>query len=62
MLQEGQAVEFAESVERMLQSSLGVPADAAVDDDPEDDPSEEPSDDPSEDIDAEPAAADRDEL
>lgn len=28
MLQEGQAVEFAESVERMLQQALGLPADA----------------------------------
>ncbi|XP_063379260.1 endoplasmin homolog isoform X1 [Cydia fagiglandana] len=33
MLQEGQAVEFAESVEQMLAQSLGVPADAAPEED-----------------------------
>ncbi|XP_046960165.1 endoplasmin [Vanessa cardui] len=37
MLQEGQAVDFAESVEAMLQRSLGLPPDARVDDEPEDD-------------------------
>ncbi|XP_059051617.1 endoplasmin-like, partial [Achroia grisella] len=38
MLQEGQAVDFAESVERMLQQSLGLPPDARADDDPDDQP------------------------
>ncbi|XP_052750532.1 endoplasmin [Galleria mellonella] len=38
MLQEGQAVEFAESVERMLQQSLGLPADAQPEDEPDDEP------------------------
>ncbi|CAH2106915.1 unnamed protein product [Euphydryas editha] len=36
MLQEGQAIEFAESVEGMLQRSLGLPPDARADDEPED--------------------------
>lgn len=37
MLQEGQAVEFADSVERMLQTTLGLAPDAAPDDEPLDD-------------------------
>lgn len=40
MLQEGQAVEFADSVERMLQGILGVAPDAV----PEDEPLDEPAD------------------
>lgn len=39
MLQEGQAVEFAEAVEAMLQGALGLPPDARVEDEPEDEPS-----------------------
>lgn len=60
MLQEGQAVEFAESVERMLQQSLGLPADAQ----PEDEPDDEPAADADADADeAEvPAEDDHDEL
>ncbi|CAH0749380.1 unnamed protein product [Diatraea saccharalis] len=59
MLQEGQAIEFAESVEGMLQQSLGLPADAVPDDEPLDD---EPADEePAENVDAD-ADADHDEL
>lgn len=36
MLQEGQAVDFAEAVEAMLQQTLGVPAAALPDDDDDD--------------------------
>lgn len=35
MLQEGQAVQFAESVERMLQAELGLPPDAPLEEEPE---------------------------
>lgn len=42
MLQEGQAVDFAESVEAMLQTALGLPEDERVEDEPaEDDPAED---------------------
>ncbi|XP_026318647.1 endoplasmin isoform X2 [Hyposmocoma kahamanoa] len=59
LLQEGQAVEFAEAVERMLQTSLGLPADAA----PEDEDFEADADDAPPDADADvDADADRDEL
>lgn len=57
LLQEGQAVEFAEAVESMLQTSLGLPADAA----PEDEDFEADADDAPPDADAD-ADADRDEL
>ncbi|CAH0626891.1 unnamed protein product [Chrysodeixis includens] len=40
MLQEGQAVEFAEAVESMLQQTLGVPADALPEDEDEADEAE----------------------
>ncbi|RVE53075.1 hypothetical protein evm_002172 [Chilo suppressalis] len=58
MLQEGQAVDFAESVEGMLQLSLGLPADAKPD---EDEPIDDIADnaDNAENIDAD---ADHDEL
>lgn len=46
MLQEGQAVEFAEAVESMLQGALGLPPDARVEDEPDDEPSA-PEDEPS---------------
>lgn len=41
MLQEGQAVEFAESVESMLQQALGLDPAAAPEDEPE--PEDEPA-------------------
>nr|QGZ00468.1 heat shock protein 89 [Glyphodes pyloalis] len=58
MLQEGQAVEFAESVERMLQQSLGLDADALPEDEPEDPSPEDAAADDAEDVPAE----DHDEL
>lgn len=60
MLQEGQAVEFAESVERMLQQSLGLPADAQPEDEPEDEAEPAPRD-ADDEAEAEPAD-DHDEL
>lgn len=44
MLQEGQAVDFAEAVEAMLQQTLGVPADAVPDDDDDADEAEAEAD------------------
>ncbi|XP_075970978.1 heat shock protein 90 Gp93 [Anticarsia gemmatalis] len=61
MLQEGQAVEFAEAVERMLQATLGVARDAEPDDEPLDEPSDERLDAPQDD-EEELAADDHDEL
>ncbi|KAJ8732378.1 hypothetical protein PYW07_014977 [Mythimna separata] len=65
LLQEGQAVDFAEAVEDMLQQSLGVPPGAGVPDD--DDEAEDAADAEAEELDAEaeadaPAAPDHEEL
>ncbi|KAM3956352.1 heat shock protein 90 Gp93 [Aphomia sociella] len=64
LLQEGQAVEFAESVERLLQHALGLPADAEPEDEPEDEPAPAADDEADADADAEelPAEEDHDEL
>nr|APX61061.1 heat shock cognate protein 90 [Antheraea pernyi] len=55
VLQEGQAVEFADAVEGMLQSALGLAPDAQPDDEPEPEDEAEPEPEPE-------ADADRDEL
>ncbi|KAJ0179637.1 hypothetical protein K1T71_004228 [Dendrolimus kikuchii] len=65
MLQEGQAVDFADAIEGMLQRSLGIAPDALPDDDDElDEPQPEPADDVDADADAEAEvpAEDHDEL
>lgn len=60
LLQEGQAVELADSVERMLQRELGLPADAAPDlDDIDDDDTDNADTAPADTVDAD---ADHDEL
>ncbi|CAB3250982.1 unnamed protein product [Arctia plantaginis] len=48
MLQEGQAMEFADSVERMLQGLLGVAPDAVPEDEPLDEAAEDGQDEPQE--------------
>lgn len=67
MLQEGQAVDFADAVERMLQRELGLPPDAAAEDDElldaEDAAGAEDAEDAEDAVDAEDAPAeDHDEL
>lgn len=59
MLQEGQAVEFAESVERMLKHNLGVPEDAEADEEDFGASEEDTNEEQQEEVDAEP---DHDEL
>lgn len=55
VLQEGQAVEFAETVERMLQDALGVPPHAAAELDEPELEAEEPARGDEDELDAEPA-------
>ncbi|XP_063821151.1 endoplasmin [Ostrinia nubilalis] len=58
MLQEGQAVQFAESVEAMLQAALGLPPGARAEPEPDDEPAPADADADAEDVPAE----DHDEL
>ncbi|CAK1552740.1 unnamed protein product [Leptosia nina] len=60
MLQEGQAIEFADSVDAMLQRALGLPPDAQPELESESDPDGADSQEPSDEVDAE--ADEHDEL